>query len=710
MSPSKRSSWWLMILAGFAQATAATLFAAAEPTSPAPLIGPATIKVSGVGLWRDRELQRSLGLLLDSQLGSVLDGNATEDAAVMLLAALGEEGFQNPTIEIEVRLVDGTVRKFPFDTSLATGLPRPLQSRAVTFHVKPGVRWHITALEITGLTVLPVKTARSLFRQESAWLVLAKTNAYSPAHLENSVRALLGELRQRGYADAKVDADVFHVDEKNGAVTLHVVVREGAKWSIAALRYESAKAPTVTLPPAAEWIGQPWSAELRENLKESIRRACYQNGNPDVAMRISVEPGPVQNNQIPVTLVTQVEPGPLVTIGQVRFVGNAITRETVLRRAAPMESGAPFNPLALANARYRISRLGVFDWVELSSVPADGAVRDPVFTLKESQRTEANLMIGYGSYEQLRGGIELRQLNLFGCAHQSRLQLVQSMKSTSGDYTYSVPEIFGESIDGAARLFALQRQEVAFLRQEYGVSLSLKRSVPWLHAEGTLGYTFQVLRNRNNELATAAADETQVNVGSVTVGLNSDHRDNPLRPRDGYRWFTRLEHAARNLGGSTDFQRLELGVAWHTRWGESRWLHFGLTHGVITTFGTTDVLLPVNKRFFPGGDNSIRGYQDGEAAPRGADGLFIGAKSYLLFNFELEQALTSNWSLVTFVDALGEAAQLRDYPFAEKLYTAGLGVRYQTLIGPVRIEYGRNLNPRPLDPGGTWQISIGYPF
>ena len=65
---------------------------------------------------------------------------------------------------------------------------------------------------------------------------------------------------------------------------------------------------------------------------------------------------------------------------------------------------------------------------------------------------------------------------------------------------------------------------------------------------------------------------------------------------------------------------------------------------------------------------------------------------------------------MAFVDALGTAAQLKDYPFAERLYTAGLGVRYQTLIGPIRLEYGHNLNPRPGDPRGTWQISIGYPF
>ena len=79
-------------------------------------------------------------------------------------------------------------------------------------------------------------------------------------------------------------------------------------------------------------------------------------------------------------------------------------------------------------------------------------------------------------------------------------------------------------------------------------------------------------------------------------------------------------------------------------------------------------------------------------------------------NLELEQALTTKWSVVAFGDALGTAVTLRDYPFSEKLFSAGLGVRYQTIIGPVRLEYGHNLNRRPFDPAGTLLISIGFPF
>ena len=85
-------------------------------------------------------------------------------------------------------------------------------------------------------------------------------------------------------------------------------------------------------------------------------------------------------------------------------------------------------------------------------------------------------------------------------------------------------------------------------------------------------------------------------------------------------------------------------------------------------------------------------------------------KSYLLLNLELEQALTKTWSAILFFDALGETASLADYPFAERLFSAGVGLRYQTLIGPVRLEYGHNLNPRQADPAGTLHFSVGFPF
>jgi outer membrane protein assembly factor BamA len=183
-----------------------------------------------------------------------------------------------------------------------------------------------------------------------------------------------------------------------------------------------------------------------------------------------------------------------------------------------------------------------------------------------------------------------------------------------------------------------------------------------------------------------------------------------LYPRRGYKVFGSLELASEYLGGEVNYQRVELWNSWHQPIGGGRSIGVGLSHGVVLTIGSPVDDLPFNKRFFPGGENSIRGYKEGEASPRDAMGDFIGAQTYTLATVELEQPLTRQWSLVFFSDSLGLARQVENYPFDTGLFSVGGGLRWRTLIGPVRVEYGHNLNPRPGDPSGTVHFSLGFPF
>lgn len=673
-----------------------------------PPLSAAEVRVDGAGLFGDRELRGALRRLLESDDRPTLDANAMEDAAVILGAALGDMGFQHPKIVIEARLAGGEEKKFTFDPTFANPLPRPLAAEELTFRVDRGVRSYLDIVEVEGLTVFPVDRAREFFRTEGMLVASKRTNAYSPARVNRGVDAILSELRQRGHIEAQVHAE--KVSEVEGAIALRIVVREGPRWEIGTLRYQLDEAPPPALPKPEEWRGRPWSPILEQDLREGIRHAYYEEGYPDVGVHVEAEVQADEGARKRAEVVATIVPGPKVLVGQARFEGNRVTRESVLRRRVRLSPGEPLNPLALERSRYRLARLGVFESVDLRYEPAEGTPRNAVFALREGPRYETNLLFGYGSYERFRAGVEYRQRNILGLAHQSRIELVHSLKSTSGDYTYTVPELFGESLDGTAKVFGLRREEIAFVRKEFGTSFTLRRAIARIGGEAMAGYTFQTLQNTNNSLSTRDTDEGNSKVASVNFGLTGDRRDSPLRPRRGYRWTAQAELADPTLGGEVTYQRYDLAGSYHTSWGASRWIHVGLSHGLITTLGANDISLPVNKRFLPGGDNSIRGYQRGEAAPRDAAGGFIGAKAFMLLNLELEQGLTPSWSAVAFVDALGMTATLREYPFDDRLFSAGLGIRYQTLIGPVRVEYGRNLNRRPGDPSGTWHFSVGYPF
>lgn len=672
---------------------------------------PATLRVAGMSWLRDRELRVSLERLLGDARGETLGANAVEDAMFLLMSAVQSAGFLKPVIVVECTDRAGHTTMFSVDAAMATMVPRTMAARAVQFRVQPGVRYFVSDVTFTGLHAVKAKAARRFFMGDAVLFPGKASRAYTPAGLARALAGVEAELKELGLAEADVRAGELAIDERTGAVRVTVAVTEGAHWRVGAISVEGGEAAEVTLDGWAKQVGRPWTEALQRTVASEVTKAFFTQGYADTRVKMTRRAEAVADGTKTVAVAAHVESGEQVRLGEVRFEGAESVRAEVLRRRVRAQPGEPLNPLEIDQARFRLARLGVFQKIELRYDPASGPVRSPVFRVQEGRSLETNLLFGYGTYEELRGGVELRQFNLFGRAHQSRLLFVQSMKSTRGDYTYTVPEFFGEAVDGTVKIFGLQREELSFVRQEYGANASLSLPIRWLGANATAGYTFQALRNRDNQLATRAVDDTQLTVASLNAGLTRDRRDNPLRPRRGYRWFGQVEAASRELGGAAEFQRFELGSSYHRPVGSGRWVHAALSHGVITTWGTTDALLPVNKRFFPGGGNSIRGYREGEASPRGDGGRFVGAKSYALANVDLEQALSSTWSVVAFGDALQTAAELRDYPLGgEQLFSVGLGVRYQTLIGPIRAEYGKNLRPRTGDPAGTWQISMGAAF
>ncbi|MEO6005283.1 MAG: BamA/TamA family outer membrane protein [Opitutus sp.] len=704
----KRSNAWFSVRLLWVLLATAGHSAGAKDQTPAKQ--QAEIDVQGLGWWGDRQQRQSLSRLLGEERGETLAANAIEDAVFLLLSAVTENGYLEPVITTELTGPDGQKSVFTFDSKLDTMLPSSVVAQRALLRIEPGVRFILDRVGFSGLHALKEPLARQFFIGETVLIGGKADRVYSPARLRSGLTNLERELQRLGYADAKAMSQNLQIDRKTGKVQVDVVVDEGERWMVDTVQVEGAGELETSIPTLKDFEGQAWSQLWQQNVTTSIRNNFYHLGYPDVSVRLTPEVSATEAGFKKIRVVAKVTPGPLVRVGEVKIEGAKHTAEPVLRRRVATGRGQLLDPLAMEQARFRLARLGIFDAVDLRYEPSRGPTRDPIFTVREGRESEANLLFGYGSYEQLRGGVEWRQWNLFGRAHQTRLLLLQSMKSSRGEYSYTVPELFGESIDGTARLFGLQRQETSFLRQEYGANMAVSTRVRWLGANATLGYTYQSLRNRENTLETAPADQAQVNAASVDLNLVRDRRDNPLRPRSGYRWYFQLENASRYFGGSVDYQRIEFGGSYHVGWGSGRWIHAGFNHGVITTVGGDDRDLPVNKRFFPGGDNSIRGYQEGEAAPRGPEGNFIGAKTYMLLNLEVEQALTSKWSVILFGDALGSAGRLADYPFSEKLFSVGLGLRYQTIIGPLRVEYGRNINPRPGDPGGSLLFSVGFPF
>ncbi len=685
-----------------------TLGAADEPKSSPP----ATFKVSGYGILGDLRLKHVIKLLeQQKKKPDFLGPDFMEDSALILKSKLSEDGYLQPKITIRVTLEDGTRTKYVWNE--IEPLPRPLRAQKVEFRISKGVLFHYEHLEFNGLTALKEKKARGYFLETSGLVPLKLNRVYSPGRLKASVSSLHQVLDRMGYEEAKVTYDILSRDDRKGNISVRVNVTEGPKFIVRSVRQEVYYPETETNTPvdlSTNTVEHTYSSWWQQDFTHGVKTNYYSRGYPETAVEFKTEKREPLDAVVFLDLLARVTTGPRVRDGDVSFHGNKHTKESMLQRRVPMETGDWLNRLKAENGQYRLARLGVFDSVELNYQPVSSNLWDIQYDLKEGKRLEISPLFGFGSYDLFRAGVEVDQYNLWGLAHNSQLKLVQSFKTSSGDYTYTIPELLGEDVDVFATGTGLRRQEISFLRVEYGGGVGVRRYFRDVATDVSVRYNYGILQATEESASFIQEGEQSPTVGEFIFDVRHDRRDSPLYPRRGYQLLANVEVATRYLGGDANFERVELGGSYHIPLNDSEWIHLGLRHGVVAADGSASNNLPFVRRFFPGGQDSVRGFQEGQAAPRNAQGKIVGAETYTSGNVEFEQGITAKWSIVGFVDGVEFAENLDDYPGDEALFSVGGGLRWKTIIGPVRLEYGYNLNPRKQDPTGTLQFSLGFPF
>ena len=118
--------------------------------------------------------------------------------------------------------------------------------------------------------------------------------------------------------------------------------------------------------------------------------------------------------------------------------------------------------------------------------------------------------------------------------------------------------------------------------------------------------------------------------------------------------------------------------------------------GSIYTFATTEESdVPIFKRFFAGGSNSMRGFGYQKLGVLDSSEDPVGGNSLLVGNIELRFPLYKKLTGITFVDYGNVYSESFNYPLDELRYAAGSGLRYNTVVGPLRLDFGYAINPNP---------------
>lgn len=314
---------------------------------------------------------------------------------------------------------------------------------------------------------------------------------------------------------------------------------------------------------------------------------------------------------------------------------------------------------------------------------------------------------GYSSVEKIIGMVEITQGNLFGKGQLIKLRGELGSRTTYYDLTFRDPWFMDKPISFSTSIYKTTREYIDYSKKAtgFGISFGKRFSEYW---SGDITYNFE-----NADIFDVADDASRIikdqegkkTTSSITPSLLRDSRDNYLDPSRGSRNSIYVTYAG--LGGTNNFLKGEIDSAWYFPIGSTSVLLRG-RYGYATGVGGKP--LPLYERFYIGGIYTVRGLGYGEAGPKDEKtGDFIGGTNELIFNTEYIFPLISEIRLkgVVFVDAGSGFDAFKEINLR---YTTGLGLRWISPMGPIRIEWGYNIHKKLGERSSRFEFAFGTFF
>ncbi len=434
--------------------------------------------------------------------------------------------------------------------------------------------------------------------------------------------------------------------------------------------------------------------DLYEQGKAELRGLAVSLGYLDAGFsrhRIEVE-REARSAEVFLTLET----GPRYFFGNVEIAGAPDYPERFLRRYLTVRPGEVFSYEKLGKTQQHFLDSDRFRNVIVNPRPDEAEnQRVPVTVeLEPSSRIRLRPGIGYGTDTEARFTLRYQDVNLFHLGHEFSVDLLAAQLQQKLTANYLIPGY--RNIDTLLALRAgYQREDLEAYETQY-----LFTEVEQIYGF-TQGRTGSVFVRYQKENSTVAEDDVRSTFLMPGLRFTQVRYNDPMRPSKGHRF--RLEVRGTHVDLLSDVTLLQvlgdgnllIPLPWRL------YLHLRGSAGYsIQNNEIEDV--PASLRFFTGGDQSVRGYTYQSLGPKNDAGDTVGGKHLLVGSVELEKRFGAHWGLALFYDAGNAFDSFSDYTLAE---AAGLGVRYYSPVGPIRVDLARTVGEP--DPSLRLHVGIG---
>lgn len=496
-------------------------------------------------------------------------------------------------------------------------------------------------------------------------------------------------LQPYGYYEATTTGDIQQVG-KDWKITLHVNAGAPVKIATVNLTMDKQAAAITAVRRAMRAMERLKDQTLNDgaydDLRDRISGALTANGFLDARLATHrVEVNRAEHRAV-ITLAWQA--GQRYRYGQVHF-DNSQFREDFLDRYVPFKPGDYFSQDQLLQLQQALNGADYFSVVNVlpDTDTAKNGVIDVTVQLAPAKRTiyTGGPFIGTDTGVGVRGGIERRWVNNRGHKWKNEVVLAQRLKTVSTLYSVPLPGANQRSLNYGATY----RDSNTDTSQSRTLELVASETEQWHGWTRTLGLhalsgTFTVGKIGNEPDDTPGIEHGRSTEVFGEASLSRKKADNPNFVHHGWSLSLTARSTAGTALSDARFSQLMADAKWIDAFGahdRNRLILRG-TAGVTWTNDFT--ALPPQLRFFAGGDRSIRGYSYQEVGPLNSYGRVIGGENLLVASTEVEHYFTRTWGIAAFVDA-GNAFTGTNY---SPVIGAGLGVRYLSPVGMIRVDVG----------------------
>jgi outer membrane protein insertion porin family len=455
----------------------------------------------------------------------------------------------------------------------------------------------------------------------------------------------------------------------------------------------------------------------REVIRADILRLTDVYADEGYAFAEIVPRVEVREEERKVDLTFDINKGSKVYFERIVIAGNTKTRDKVIRRELRVYEGELFSGSGLRLSNTLLQRLQFFEDVNMNTTrgSADNLMNLEI-KVKERPTGVFSIGAGYSSVEQLIAMAEIRQDNLFGRGERLALRAHFGAISRQYSLSFTEPYLLDSRVSFGIDAYNWELQYIDYTKATQGGGLRFAYPLSdWT----TVGVSYR-FDDSDVTLDKATTNPILLDLkgrtvtSSVASYVRRDSRNRIFDPSEGSVNELSVEYAG--LGGDSNFTRYIASSGWYVPLVWDMVFFARGKVGYIQQIGGGPHAVPLYERFYLGGMNTVRGFQYYTISPRTPDGFYVGGNKMLLFNFELQFPIVRDAGLmgVFFYDA-GNAFGLPPdniggFDLFDLRDSAGAGFRWFSPIGPLRIEWGKNLHPKPGEDSSNWEFAIGQQF